>query len=1627
MPALYPENVQYSTPGTQLPPLGRALSGATSAARKIAPKKTSMIDSSQLSKLIAEAQQKILNRQPATGPSIYEMARGTLPSSPSQERMQVGAAPLGTQFLEPKDKTSPIPPEYKTWGADAQGRWVAPTEAAKIVSVPKTLGGGQYIIDPSQPGKLIKSERDALTDPDLFYALSPEDKMKISRLKATMTGGLSNIEIDHIDPLWAGGANTFENLQPLRTDQHDKKTRIQSVPLTLLTNGKIDKNKALLMSRQWEYISDNFDISKIPVVDSTGTIDLKLAESLAKEWEKTPHVTWSKFWKEVPLARRAIGEKIGGVGDKNLPAFLSGALKGFTQEATMGLIPTPEAKGTSENIGRIVGSALGFLVPFTGTMSLVGRIGTKLGLKALRIGKGVAEIGAVEKAAKHLYELKNLPYVEGAKIPLEYVDKTKQVLVNTILKNAGTFAAYGQLRTSMPTLFGDPDPGIEERVKGLITDSIFGGMTGGLSQNFSSYAKLGGITLGLGLMETGNVNDSFTSALTMMALHKVGPLAKAAKKGRESVDIDKKTADFMDKLTADMDVMANKTAVEVRSQWLSKEYEPYKKSGEIPKSLTSERINAENNLILDQASSLVKDGRLSPEDYERIKVQVVTSGKQLLDGGQTELVRKRNATREIISTAEALKKREQGMNFSTPDELIRIGENAPRDFIFSKDDYSSFEPIMKTRVTGMADQIDPVTAENQKRFQEAKKENRASSQVYIVRRDNMEPLIRKINQGISQKEIDENLHKPSEKPWNNVEVYGVVVNPNNQLEFLRLGWLPRGFRIEGSKFSINEGIRKLNAELKSNFPEYNPAHNKDLAADFLRRNNLKIGTANITGIGIAERSGQPWMEIALTEKGIQDAIGMKKYYEGVDMAESPTTTVRSAMVEANNNPTHENARKVIQSIAEKRYLDPTTEIDVSLQELGIKPPIEWVIIRDISSFFKEVLSGNKNLIKTRINEKFGNIIDDVQAKRLSDESENIGWRDIGKILYDGINGKTTNPEARMTYDTILSFFKSPEYRSSELSSYFADVPFVGVGKKISIPEQKIPQAKEIITTKRGIPLEKETLPSGQYWLEQNVAKEGSKWAKLAKEGHKIEHLMDPKAPKNGYVGKARIDGKEFTYDQAEKKFLKPKGIYDSAVVAEAPEAVSTEAPKKKIIKDLSSPKVQRAREIHRSLLIEGEGKLDSIESTDRRKYLSKARSVLDHLNVPVSNKGVKENSRIEDAEYRKIKQAAFDNLKARALNDAETKFPIEEEIRFAEGGALPKDPIIFSKMREDIKNENERILGINQKVEDIESAVARAESLPDKIKRIQETLEMSGKSKEEAKKIASKAWTSDVSGFHNLLQENIKSSQKNSYVYGRDRFIDDSLTSIFGKNWKERADLNSYFGLATKKGQNFWEGFYETLNPQGHYISQPKDIVRMLQKKSYDQLTAKEKDAIFGKRRKEAEEIAMQRGKEPILSPEEAEAYEAGATIKGFEQSESPMVTDMTWFDVLSPGRIGAEVGLIPDAAAGARDARALILNLISKYNSNVRFENKKYGKNKPLATYNQKTLNLIEEKIKKEMGNVDVLRKLRTSGLKEKMDILKRSVESMEKKKIDEGYLPEDISKTLEKNRALLEKLKKK
>ncbi len=1637
MPTLYPENTQYS-PQESTASIGKALSSGSNLYKKQLPQGLSTkreipsqigTNSEYIRQLIAQLQQKLIARQSGQTQQAMtpeEIASGSSSLGSKVHEQQNVDYPLNEPFVQPKDrKSTPIPKqdtagqEYQTWKADEQGRWVIPTETARISTIPKFLGGGQYISDPSQPGKLIKSERSALTDPNKFAALPPNEQANIAQMKLMMTGGNKNIQIDHITPLWAGGVDTLENLQPIRHDQHTIKTKIQAVPFTLLTNGIISKDQAKIMAQGWQDIAKNYNVDSVPnpflksdpkTGEMSGELDLNVAKKFADEWSKPKEQSFMDYLKGIPESRKVIGKSIAEQADK-LPPFWANMQKGFVQEASMGVIPTMEKppETFAGTLGYGLGSGLGFMIPFSAATKIVKGIGVATGLfkGATGVVKGAEKLAEVKKLIgggsvieRPGYRVMSQPYKGTGKILIERKDKIGETLAKNMVKNAVGMAAYGQLRTTMPTMFGDPDPGLAERTKQFIFDTAYGGGLGFFSKSLPQTFGLGAAVWSASMAEQylaegePDASEAIANALTMMMLHKIPTeIAKAKTKwylpsgehGFVGTGQSERSLTEMQKsiksLADDQNKLSDILVTEMRSKILSNkpgEHNPYltyaKKGEAFPLEMRDPiKLKEDSDRMKQLIAEEGKNEMLSPSEMKLHSDMIDMSERQLIKGGESEIVKQKMNKDDIVTLFKKTKDRYQTYNYRDPDiigkTIDRVPDNIKNETFFpSFDAKIEYNPKTDMRVWISGSPKEKENMDSYISGLDSKDINNgiASHQVIIVSVPEVERFQRMKNNSITKEEIANKKHLPDENPWYNEQVYGVVKmkkDGKDIIQYIPLGWIGKPSRMEGVENSVNEQMRK------NNFPEYDLNHNANTLGELKGKLGIKISTGRINSYksGAETESKRPYVELVIKEEDSIRGKDWKQYYEeptGVSKAKQGVhSTVPEGQVisDANNIPNKENATRLVNAVAEKTYVDPV----VALRESGLPVTPERLAVERTYEIFGEVLKkeNSAQAIKEKINAVHGDIIDDAQAQNLFDNRKIITTVEIGDILSKGVQDGKANQYTVMINAEFDKFFgPSGDFQSNPVSSLFRGIPVVGVGKKEFKP-------KEILTEDKGI-------------IEPDIKEPQLETKKQGADVTKLE----------------RSYGYELTpKDKEKQKIIKTKG------------------------KEAIENKKRSEDDIYKQVYSIGKDEISKIEENpgkDRRLYLRRISSTLHNIDISFNRKSF---PNIMDKEYLAIKKNAIDDLNAKVLDGVETKFPIKEEIRFKSGGKASTDQDVLNKEIDKIRSENERLLGVfKEKVkgeeqpkltdEDIkglskeevdalmnyrilgkEEHNIREENLSPKerVKNLKDYYEMrnflkgmkKNENKIDAKKRADELYMVASKPAVERMEDVIKTYPKNSPQYGFNKALMEDLKHIFG--WKWKGTLDSYFGMSTVKGKNLYSDYnlYKVLNKQGHFISQPKDVLKRFSEigKPYDQLTDKDKEYIYGKRAAEASKKSEERSSEQKSSegkhkPNEEDikikdALEQGFRIQGEEQGAQLNATDLTKFDEMSFGRLGGEIGLSYTAIEAARDARNLAIKIMTIHNKNTEWSNEKYKQNKPLAKYdkNGKTFNKIEEGIKME------------------------------------------------------------
>ena len=228
-----------------------------------------------------------------------------------------------------------------------------------FANLPQSFSGGQYTVDPLDTENLLKSERQFLNDPSI--------------VKYLRAGGSSRFsQLDHIVHLWAGGADTPENLQRLNISDHDNKTKIQAVVMSMYYGGKLSLNAARNAAINWR---DKVPYESKIILDQDGNMPLSEAQKIWNIWQKPKEVTW-KDVKDVMAEGRegASYAFIRGIG--------SGGSLGWLENQKRELTP-------GESVASIAGEVTGIIGAYTTLGGLFGGF----------IGAGLGAIAGVVRGA----------------------------------------------------------------------------------------------------------------------------------------------------------------------------------------------------------------------------------------------------------------------------------------------------------------------------------------------------------------------------------------------------------------------------------------------------------------------------------------------------------------------------------------------------------------------------------------------------------------------------------------------------------------------------------------------------------------------------------------------------------------------------------------------------------------------------------------------------------------------------------------------------------------------------------------------------------------------------------------------------------------------------------------------------------------------------------------------------------------------------------------------------------------------------------------------------------------------------------------------------------------------------
>lgn len=690
-------------------------------------------------------------------------------------------------------------------------------------------GIGQYVLDGDQPGEIMRSAR------------IDESEASWQSLKEQALDGRPGYlyNVDHAVPLWLGGTNNAANLQVLTRPEHAKKTKAESVALTLYANKAITRDEAFYYATTWQ----NRDLTDVPAPQQDpdmeagqtgGQMALSEAIKIRDKWKAqesaVPKLSFMETVKALiptPTNLSKGGKRVAASIDEKTDSwnpFVQGVTKGLTTGLSFGAVRyTPEQndKGGLETAGNITGNILGMLAP----VSLMGKVYGKVlgvgaqrtataeGLKTLGILKGTQAVGSAASTGMTATVSGVNTATQLAKAKLFKTSMNPQnaamikAMTDNFIKWTPAVATYGQAQVTF-----DENP---ERGLRFMEDIFFGGITGYASPTLRGAGKAA-IASGLASLMMDGASDnrpvSFENALinglTIGALH--GMSAKGVQQQAQ-------------------EIMLNESAVTANN--LIGLYLPRVKRvavDGVPQKYTLEEVSQIETELRETLMKQVggsADGKtatnLSDEAFEQqqqllgsaidtLRFRAMPEGPQLDAAISQRLQTWANVANDST-------KIDSVFGGTAPKSAAGIVEKMPQDLWDTSIPFTQSVnfPSGTMRTTGLAENFtaDP---EVMGVFVARRAQGNVSPTLVAISRPERTVFNRILSEDPKTVWKDSN-------PENTLQVFARSINENGEVEILNVGYVPQTSRIEGGKYSFNS--QKEIVEGK--FPGYDVNVNKD--------------------------------------------------------------------------------------------------------------------------------------------------------------------------------------------------------------------------------------------------------------------------------------------------------------------------------------------------------------------------------------------------------------------------------------------------------------------------------------------------------------------------------------------------------------------------------------------------------------------------------------------------------------------------------------------------------------------------------------------------------------------------------------------------------------------------------
>ncbi len=957
----------------------------------------------------------------------------------------------------PHEKSTPLPSWYAGFNpgttpvSGGAFNWVNPnTDSTVIRSFPGADMPGQWVTDSTQPGAAIRSNRGL-------------ESLEKEMILEGRPGFL--YQVDHIIPLWAGGADTQANMQVLTNPEHALKTKAQSVPYTLMVHGKISPTQALQMALNWK----DKDLSDIPDMPEGEYLDLPTAEKISKLWDEqskaAPKVTFKDFFKSIPAGAKdldIVGEKY--VKDNAFLGTIAGSVnefaKGLASGLSAGWIPyqTNEDDNLIEKGAGLLGNIAGMVLPI-GWMTKglsVGARGVMMATKAVKGAKQTSE------AAKAIGLGANASS-QGVNLMVRAPNKVQRALrfqaFNNMTKAIPALVAYGQLT---------PDA-VGNRAGRLFEDLAYGAvspwggrvLTGGINKvnkkaGFDpvnlvtqTSAETIGVTAAaamVSMISGDDVRTALTNGVVMGALHgaSVPGVSKALSKKLPGAFSENQGMDAFKKTVEDE---VYRSANNTLHTYLPKEFPLAQGDSPVnPTVRSQEQILAIREEAMNKLDKAFVAWDFPVEEYYRERSAIWLATSVLENPGLSPQVLHSKNMANLISLAKQNERLKGQPPYSPPGLYDAVTAIPEQKLTTSMVNPTAIKPASgkypngEIRLSGMASNENAYSGNMEDYFAQMA-QGKASPQVLLVDRPELTPLWRSMNNVITKGEVDGQIRKPFSHPENAVQAYGITFDDAGKKVLTPIGWLPRNFHIAheskgGQKTSFNTqtsktGARRKDGTFGQDLPSdrfwHDPDMNKDVISTAMKTNGVKFMLATVNKERSkfkADGSGEPYMHIVLNDDHWDDALG--RLSTGQGMVPQGNRSVQQMITEVNSSLNGKQKASDIQAI--RQAIDePAEEIFDSpfAQPLLEQAPERVAATQSLLINGREALSEQTpQAMKQRLDEYFGMNLDETKAQEVWMNREQVTVKDFFDLLTQNAS-KSVNA---LIDSDVRPFLESPLFR-----------------------------------------------------------------------------------------------------------------------------------------------------------------------------------------------------------------------------------------------------------------------------------------------------------------------------------------------------------------------------------------------------------------------------------------------------------------------------------------------------------------------------------------------------------------------------------------------------------------------